>query len=240
MKHQYFGDINDFRKYGLLRQLSNFGQITSSVCWMLTPDTAGNADGQKLAYLEQPHKYRHHDPALFDLLHEKVQRRGMRNVDTAYMPKILPHSWLFDELVPDDKAGRKLWFDRYLHKAYSSELVFFDPDNGLEVPSVPFGAKDAPKYLYWQEVQQAYAAGHSLLIYQHFPRVARNLFIPSLAARFREVTGSRDIQAFSTSHVVFFLVRQHSFPRFNLPECWKGQLSETLIALDQPCKSDIE
>ncbi len=51
MKHQYFGDINDYRKYGLLRQLSNFGQIATSVCWMLTPDAPGNVDGQKLAYL---------------------------------------------------------------------------------------------------------------------------------------------------------------------------------------------
>jgi hypothetical protein len=29
-----------------------------------------------------------------------------------------------------------------------SELIFFDPDNGLEVPSVAIGAKNSPKYLY--------------------------------------------------------------------------------------------
>ena len=87
MKHQYFGDINDYRKYGLLRHLSNFGEITTSVCWMLTPDTEGNADGQKLAYLEKPQKYRHHDPAHFDLLHDRVNLRGLRNVNTAYMKK---------------------------------------------------------------------------------------------------------------------------------------------------------
>ena len=32
MKDQYFGDINDYRKYGLLRP------IIASSGWMLTPD----------------------------------------------------------------------------------------------------------------------------------------------------------------------------------------------------------
>jgi len=36
MKNQYFGDINDYRKYGLLRGLSNKGEISTLVCWMLT------------------------------------------------------------------------------------------------------------------------------------------------------------------------------------------------------------
>lgn len=229
MKHQYFGDINDYRKYGLLRQVSNFGETTTSVCWMLTPDTEGNVDGQKLAYLEEPQKYRHHDPALFDLLHDKVNRRGLRNVNTAYMPKILPNSWLYDDLVPTDPTSRKAWFEAFLHKAQASDLVFFDPDNGLEVPSVSIGAKDSPKYLYWQEVKQAYDEGHSLLIYQHFPRIPRDVFIPSVAARFQEITGVNAIQAFSTSHVVFFLIRQRNFTRCSLPLCWAGQLTEVQI-----------
>jgi len=53
MKHRYFGDINNHPKYGLLRHSSNFGPITTSICWVLTPDTEGNAEGQKLAYLEK-------------------------------------------------------------------------------------------------------------------------------------------------------------------------------------------
>ena len=38
MKNQYFGDINDYRKYGLIRILSNSGIIRTGICWMLTPD----------------------------------------------------------------------------------------------------------------------------------------------------------------------------------------------------------
>lgn len=36
MKHQYVGDINDYRKYTLLRLLSSGGTNRIGVCWMLT------------------------------------------------------------------------------------------------------------------------------------------------------------------------------------------------------------
>ncbi len=36
MKHQYVGDINDYRKYALLRALSAGGANRIGVCWMLT------------------------------------------------------------------------------------------------------------------------------------------------------------------------------------------------------------
>lgn len=90
MKNQYFGDINDYRKYGLLRQLSGKGAISTAVCWMLTPDAEGSNDGQRLAYLQQPERFSHYDPALFDLLHQKVQVRGLRNVHTGVKPGTLP------------------------------------------------------------------------------------------------------------------------------------------------------
>ena len=121
-----------------------------------------------------------------------------------------------------NRAPGPTWTDATKRKAPHKPLLL------LAVLDL-FGAKDAPKYLYWQEVHQAYAAGHSLLVYQHFPRIAREVFIAKLTERFREVTGSPDIQAFSTAHVVFFLVRQHKFPRFSLSPCWEGQLCEAAI-----------
>jgi hypothetical protein len=38
MKNQYFGDINDFRKYGLLNVIANVTKQRIGVCWMLTED----------------------------------------------------------------------------------------------------------------------------------------------------------------------------------------------------------
>ena len=61
MKNQYFGDVNDYRKYGLLRILSASGQAGVGVCWMLTPSD-GRTDGQLLTYLDQPARYRNFAP----------------------------------------------------------------------------------------------------------------------------------------------------------------------------------
>jgi len=38
VKNQYFGDINDYRNYGLLRILISGGGIKTIVCWVLRPD----------------------------------------------------------------------------------------------------------------------------------------------------------------------------------------------------------
>ncbi len=65
MKNQYFGDINDYRKYGLLRALIKMASCKIAVCWMLTPDD-GRPDGQQIKYLQHPKKYWAFDTGLFD------------------------------------------------------------------------------------------------------------------------------------------------------------------------------
>jgi hypothetical protein len=56
------------------------------------------------------------------------------------------------------------------------DLVFFDPDNGIEVLSKPCGGRDSSKYVYWDELQETYRSGQSVLVYQIFPP-QRALFI---------------------------------------------------------------
>jgi len=35
MKNQYYGDVNIYRKYGLIRILSNSGIVRMGICWIL-------------------------------------------------------------------------------------------------------------------------------------------------------------------------------------------------------------
>ncbi len=49
MKNQYFGDVNDYLKYGLLRQLSNEGRFKICVCWMLTEPDGTTEGGKRLS-----------------------------------------------------------------------------------------------------------------------------------------------------------------------------------------------
>lgn len=41
-------------------------------------------------------------------------------------------------------------------KLKTSELLFFDPDNGIEVMSNPKGCKNSSKYIYWDDLQSAW------------------------------------------------------------------------------------
>jgi hypothetical protein len=65
VKNQYIGDVDDYRKYEVLRCLSSFGECRSFVAWMLSPDDVSR-DGRWLAHLEGPDRWRGHDPQLFD------------------------------------------------------------------------------------------------------------------------------------------------------------------------------
>jgi hypothetical protein len=206
MKTQYSGDINDYRKYGLLRILTHGGEINTAVCWMLTPDD-DRGDGGRIEYLSQPEKWREHDPALYDHLERSVLQRRVRNVSEIENSDILPSCRFLSDIVPDDQEGRAAYSQRLMDLAGGCDLVFFDPDNGIEV-KLRVGRKRSSKYLYWDEIERFWKAGHSLLIYQHFPRVPRDLFIEAKARELVHRTGAQEVISFRTSHVVFFLVPQ--------------------------------
>lgn len=207
MKNQYFGDINDYKKYGLLRALSNHGEIKTAVCWMLTPDD-NRPDGALTGYLAHPEKWRAFDPPLFDALADHLRRPAERTVKLAETADILPTTQFYSAILKDNAAERRQYFDRFFNDLSGCDLIFFDPDNGLEVPSKPYGKKDSSKYLYRQEVQEAYRRGYSLLIYQHFSRQARRLFINNLVKQLFETTGAPEIVTFSTGQTLFLLLPQ--------------------------------
>lgn len=207
MKNQYFGDINDYKKYGLLRVLSNHGEITTAVCWMLTPDD-NRTDGNLIGYLNRPEKWRAFDPPLFDALADHLRRLAERTVKLAETADILPATRFYSAILTDDAAERRQYFARFFAGLPDCNLIFFDPDNGLEVRSKPYGKKDSNKYLYRDEVREAYRRGSSLLIYQHFSRQARRPFINHLVKQLFEITSAPEIITFSTGQTVFLLLPQ--------------------------------
>lgn len=204
MKEQYVGDINDYRKYALLRALSSAGQNRIGVCWMLTPSD-GSSDGNKLGYLEQPDRYRHFDPVLFDILAHAASEPDRRRLHAIEASHVIPGAAYFNDLLQDDLTGRRAFMDRFLADLSGADLVFFDPDNGMET-TLPKGRKNSSKYVYLDELSAFYETGKSLLIYQHFPRIERRAFIASCVGRLREFVDGAAIWAFTTAHVVFFLV----------------------------------
>jgi hypothetical protein len=204
MKNQYFGDVNDYRKYGLLRALTDRGGLSTAVCWMLTPDD-GRSDGRFTEYLEQPERWRAYDPALFDILRELVVGQGERNIDMAGEAGLLPAARFFVRTLRDDLQSRSRYFEVFWEVAQGCDLIFFDPDNGLEVRSRPAGRKGSSRYLYWAELEQAFSGGYSVLVYQHFRREKRDAFVERMAREMRHRTGAARVYSFRTARVVFFL-----------------------------------
>lgn len=207
MKNQYFGDVNDYRKYGLLRALSAAGKISIGVCWMLTP-SGGRTDGQKLRYLDRFGDYRGFDPGLFDRLLRFVKVEGERDVRRVEDVTILPETIFYTALLGQSASERRRYFSEMLERFRDVDLIFFDPDNGFEVTSKPLGRNGSNKYLYWHELAEAYYAGHSVLVYQHFARSERASFIARKAEEVRSRTGADSVCSFRTSDVVFLLAAQ--------------------------------
>jgi hypothetical protein len=207
MKDQYFGDINDYRKYGLLRALTRASRLRVGVCWMLTPNDGGG-DGELRAYLTQPEKWRHYDAELYDRLRQLLQQRIDRSVRYAREWGIVPDAEYFEPLLADSAEGRQDYFSKAWEQLAGCELVFLDPDNGIEVSTPPWGSRGSSRYIYWRELKAGFSQGHSLLIYQHYPRVSRDRFVPFLADRIAEELGCSRVSAFRTPHVAFFLAQQ--------------------------------
>jgi len=229
VKNQYVGDINDFRKYGLIRMLTGEGELRSGICWMLTRDD-GRTDGRFLDYLKQPDQWRNLDKKAFEAMRRIVHDHKRRDVSLVEDSGILPNAKFFSPLLDDDRESRASYIAGAKAALRGAQLLFFDPDNGLEVKSVPLGRKRSRKYLYWSELAQFSEADCSILIYQHFPREDRASYIRRRAAEIVEALSDVFVYSFRTAYVGFFLaVRAPSMQRFfrarvkTLEHRWNGQ-----------------
>ena len=229
MKNQYFGDINDYRKYGLLRAIISTSKLRLLVAWMLTPKDERN-DGKFISYLNQSDKWSGYDKTLFDTIKNLMANEQVRNVSLIEKTDLLQNAKYFSETVPDSSLCRGDWFDTLAKVAKESEFVFLDPDNGLEVKSKPYGKKYSSKYLYWREVKELWSSGKSLLIYQHFIREKRSNFIQGKLDELLHATSGSLVEAFSTSNVVFLMALQPEHQRFHkkivssVQKNWEGQI----------------
>ena len=230
MKNRYFGDVNDYRKYGLLRCLLEVTQLSLGVCWLLTPNDE-RRDGELRGYLRNSEKWSKYDPPLYNVLRRLLSPNINRDVELAKDWGILPGAVYFSELFEAELEPRKDYFKRAWSEMADQPLIFFDPDNGIEVPSVPRVRRRSAKHIYWDEIKDAYEQVHSLVIYQHFPRRKRDDFIREQSDQIAAHLKTRNVSAFLTANVVFFLVihPEHG-PRFGgirdyVEHRWSGQIT---------------
>lgn len=182
MRHNFVNDIGDYAKYALLRTLADNGRVPVrlGVIWYLTEHAENNSDGRKRGHLTQ----RGWDALDPDLL------ARMRRIETALPdPRslniqlienagILPHGTVyFSEPLPrtlgnakQRAADRLAWFARARQAVADCDMVFLDPDNGLEVRSVALSSPLAVKYATLFEVKQLLDTHGAVVLYQHADR----------------------------------------------------------------------
>ena len=97
-------------------------------------------------------------PVRGDLLQQIVSSADQRLLNRIENSDIIPSAIYFDEIVPDSAEARRDYMSGALQALQEADLIFFDPDNGIEIKSKPKGRKDSSKFLYWDEIGQAYEA----------------------------------------------------------------------------------
>ncbi len=205
MKDQYFGDVGDYRKFSILRAFAKEGNKVQ-VCWMYTlPD--GRSDGRFVEYLSKP-EWREYEPDIFDFLHNAVLKDKARELALIERSGLLDGVSFFSEVLGEKSADRQTFFKTLHNEAQEADLVFLDPDNGIEVVSVKKGKKNSERYVYWDELKELFELGKSLLVYQHFGRQERNGFIHKTALSVKEKLGANSIVSIRTKNSFYLLIAQ--------------------------------
>ena len=222
MQNRYVGDIGDYGKMGLLRQVSRSG-MSVGLNWYLTPDETHNNDGSHVAYLCN-RSYAPCDKDLWERL-GKIVASGNRCIKELEVPEILPAAYYSAVLDFSDtpKADRALlrwqWHTAAMDKLRNCDVIFVDPDNGLIVPSAE-GSLKSNKYVLPMELAEYYRAGKSVIYYQHKARlpdsfyVAQNEALVSSGAFPGAKTMGLKFRPFSVRYY-FFLMQPHHADALN-------------------------
>lgn len=187
MQDRYTGDVGDYGKYGLLRRLcgDNVDSLRLGVIWYRTDDAIVAADpgndGKHIGYLRPANEstYRPCDPSLYDRLQEIVARNDRHVCAIEESGLLGAEAAFYRDYVPGPRTDargearatpRRRWAEQSRRATAECDLVFLDPDNGLETKSTPITRAKAPKYVYLEEVQRLYERGQSVVIYHHLAR----------------------------------------------------------------------
>lgn len=217
MRYQFFLDARDYVKYALLDDLMsqlNLAQLT--LIWMLTPDV-GNTHGSRRPKFDPSrpalNEFFQQDPrpSLWDVK-GYFEQRGYRC--TSYRDQ--PAGYI-------TRVNRDEYFASIGDELLKDALVFLDPDNGVE----PRGGA-SPLHVRLEELQQLWGRMDDrsvLVIYQHKPRIAADVFWPDVAGRTSEALGN-NVLVLPFRDVGFLVAARHDVRDLLIKE--GHELHETL------------
>lgn len=155
----YAFDVGDFGKIGFLRHLCRQSGLSLGVLWYRTNLGTAGADGEKVAYLNQP-RFRFSDPELWDEMRRRFDPD--KRTIAALCPLFPANTTFHDEAVPVI-SSRRMWFQEATTTVSECDVVFCDPDNGV----VFDGPCRSVAHVSLEEIETLFEAGHSLVVYHH-------------------------------------------------------------------------
>ena len=184
MKDCYAGDIGDYGKFALLRELRHQG-LSIGVNWYKTDAVA--SEKQNDGKYRIPDHLAIYDTELSSRLRKIFYSRdgADRSIKALENEKLIDGALYFSEKVP--VVCRDKWHHRALREFSALDLVFLDPDNGMIVPSTASHQKQI-KYVLDTEVRDYLDQGHSVLVYQHRSRVNEAVYMEKMVRRFMALT----------------------------------------------------
>jgi hypothetical protein len=183
MQDRYAGDVGDFGKFGLLRHLVNGTNHRLGVIWYLYPNESHNEDGKFTKYLSN-RQFELCDVDLYGKLRTVVANRrctaaleesGLFLCYAVYFSKHVDFYSAYPGQTQTNKAKRLHLRSEWLIEALSflstSNVLFLDPDNGLEVDSCKsMNQKKSGKFAYYEEIKRLHEGRSFTIVYHHLNR----------------------------------------------------------------------
>jgi hypothetical protein len=254
MQDQYAGDVGDFGKFSLLKMLCG-EQDSLGVVWYRYPDEKHLGDGRHTGYTEEEKQplYTACDRDLvrrMKAVHPE-NRRTISELEKAlkgYLPK---GTIYFDETLLDrglleqrgiwGQAKKKIqqrleerdrWMGAALSAVRGCDVVFLDPDNGLEIKSCSKKSQvKAGKFAFYDEVE-AFAEMHDLVVvYHHLSRQGSHI---SQVKR-RTLALQKRLKGYAVESVVFRRYSPRAYFLIARQSRMDAVMKKLAAYLDGPC-----
>jgi hypothetical protein len=182
MQIRHVGGVGDFGKLALLKHVMQGRRL--AVCWYVAGANDSAKDDEKhFDYLRRPDDFRHLAPEVFDQLAEYVDGRRTGTVADSLaalqMSGVLGSAAFFGEEVPKKVSLRPLWVNGLLSSVMGADLVFLDPDNGIQ------GQRLTNRHVALAEIAALRSKGRVLIIGHH--QSGRKAEVKYLADRMKSI-----------------------------------------------------
>jgi hypothetical protein len=155
MQNKYFGDIHDFYKYYFIRHISE--NYLLGINWCLVANESKKNDGKKPLTKCEKEK----EGKLYTVL--KKSKKNVGSIE-GYFPNKVKY---FKEMLNDFYFAH-IYEKNVIEKFDDRDIIFFDPDNGIEMQST--NNKNKFKFVSYGLLAEFWNRGKSLIIYQHSDR----------------------------------------------------------------------